>query len=93
MSRLPNVDISALIKTDVPLYMELYGRLRCFIEASDEVATLPAERTLASAYGVSRITVRKALEELKTKGLVSCRQGRGYAVIRPAKGLQPPKSL
>ncbi|MEI9902886.1 MAG: GntR family transcriptional regulator [Asticcacaulis sp.] len=87
MTRLPDVDLATL-KAKVPLYVELYGQLRRFIEDAQDLAMLPPERTLASAYGVSRITVRKALQELKSDGLVSSRQGRGYMVIRPNTGPQ-----
>lgn len=43
---------------------------------------LPTEAELARRYGVSRHTVRNALAELRTQGLIESRQGRGSAVIR-----------
>lgn len=39
---------------------------------------LPAEGELATAYGVARETVRKALAELRDTGLISNQQGRGW---------------
>lgn len=43
-------------------------------------AVLPSEAELAGSYGVSRVTVRKALEVLREEGLVSSRQGFGWFV-------------
>lgn len=43
-------------------------------------ARLPPERTLAETLGVNRATVRAALHELEASGLVTARQGSGYAV-------------
>jgi DNA-binding FadR family transcriptional regulator len=41
---------------------------------------LPPERSLAETLGVNRATVRTALHELETVGLVTARQGSGYTV-------------
>lgn len=43
-------------------------------------AVLPSEADLAGAYGVSRVTVRKALELLRGEGLIDARQGFGWFV-------------
>jgi GntR family transcriptional regulator len=45
---------------------------------------LPAESDLASAYGVSRATVRQALKSLEQDGLIVTRQGRGSFVVEHA---------
>ena len=42
---------------------------------------LPTEKELCSAYGVSRITVVRALAELKKEGLIESRQGSGSYVL------------
>jgi GntR family transcriptional regulator len=44
-------------------------------------ASLPTEEALCNEFGVSRITVRRALQDLEAQGLVERRQGRGTYVI------------
>jgi GntR family transcriptional regulator len=47
---------------------------------------MPSEAELAAEYGVSRVTIRKALGELKGAGLIDSRQGFGwYAVGTPLR--------
>lgn len=41
---------------------------------------LPSESDLSAEFGVSRVTVRKALETLREEGLVDARQGFGWFV-------------
>lgn len=43
---------------------------------------LPAERTLAEEYGVSRFTIRKALEKLSSIGVIRIVQGAGNFINR-----------
>ncbi|MGF1771280.1 GntR family transcriptional regulator [Vibrio maritimus] len=65
------------------LYKKVMQDLKSRID-SEEFAigdTLPTERDLIDAYSVSRITVRKAIEELVKLGLVEKRQGAGSTVI------------
>ena len=44
---------------------------------------LPTESALMLAYGVSRHTVRSAVQDLRTRGVVSSRQGMGSVVTEP----------
>ena len=44
---------------------------------------LPYEKQLASQYGVSLWTVRKALSELEQRGFVKTLNGKGTIVIKP----------
>lgn len=65
--------------------MTIADDLRRQITAGDLVAgaVLPSEADLAGSYGVSRVTVRKALELLRRDGLVGSRQGFGWFVAVP----------
>jgi GntR family transcriptional regulator len=66
----------------MPLYRQLRRSLREAIDqevlAPDD--SLPAERDIAIDFGVSRITVRKALEGLVDEGLLDRRHGAGTFV-------------
>ena len=44
---------------------------------------LPTEDSLIARFGVSRITVRRAIQNLVTRGLVEIRRGRGTFVAPP----------
>lgn len=63
---------STLTMTESPKYMEVAERLRGLLSGGER---LPGERELAGMCQVSRVTVRKALELLRTENLVS-RRGR-----------------
>ena len=65
-----------------PLYLQLQRILRDAIlqQALTEYDALPTERDLARDYGLSRITVRKALDGLVEEGLVTRRRGAGTFV-------------
>jgi GntR family transcriptional regulator len=52
---------------------------------------LPPERALAEHFGVSRVTLRRALEELARGGVVT-RSGTGWAVVSATIG-EPPNVL
>ncbi len=48
--------------------------------ADGDGGLLPSEAAIGSRFGVSRVTVRKALELLRSEGLVESRQGLGWMV-------------
>lgn len=52
---------------------------------------LPPERALAQHFGVSRVTLRRSLEELAQAGMIA-RSGTGWMVASPAIG-EPPNVL
>ena len=65
-----------------PLYQQLRRALRDAIEDSRLAPeeALPPERELAEEFGVSRITVRKAVDALVEEGILNRRQGAGTFV-------------
>jgi len=66
----------------VPLYRQIYGHFRSQIIAGDieTGALLPTEHEVMETFNVSRITVRRAFNDLQDAGLVTRRQGRGTVV-------------
>lgn len=65
-----------------PLYHQLYALVKRKIEGGDlrHGTLLPAEKDLGVLFGVSRITVKRALDELEAEGYVSRHRGRGTHV-------------
>jgi GntR family transcriptional regulator len=82
------IDISALdigslnSESPVPLYHQIENDLRRLIGSGKlpPNATLPSEKALCRAYGVSRHTMRKALARLVADDLITRRAGRGTRV-------------
>ncbi len=72
-----------------PLYHQLYALLKSKIESGElpQGSLLPSEIELAARFAVSRITSKRALNELGRDGLVERRAGRGTHVR-----LRPPSS-
>jgi GntR family transcriptional regulator len=67
----------------VPKYYRLKEALLEIIGDLKPGALLPTERALCEAYGVSRTTVRQALQELLVDGRLYRLQGKGTYVARP----------
>jgi len=73
------------ITDESPLYARVEGVL------ADEIADggfkvgdqLPTEGSLLARFGVSRITVRRAIQNLVNRGLVEIRRGKGTFVAAP----------
>ncbi|OOE59440.1 GntR family transcriptional regulator [Salinivibrio sp. ML323] len=65
------------------LYKKVMQDLRSRINSDEfEVGdTLPTEKALSEHYGVSRVTIRNAIDELVELGLVAKRQGAGTSII------------
>jgi GntR family transcriptional regulator len=78
----------------VPLHRQL------FLVLHDEIArgaltdgeALPSEQTLSEQFGVSRITVRRALTDLADHGYIERRQGVGSFVRSPQPSIPQPTS-
>lgn len=66
----------------------VYERLYAAIEEQQVGDAIAPERTLAEEYGVARMTVRRAIDELVREGFLERHQGRGTFVARP-KVAQP----
>jgi GntR family transcriptional regulator len=63
-------------------YREIADALRARVDAGEFAAgrLLPSEAELSSQYHASRVTVRRALEELRDEGRLDARQGLGWFV-------------
>jgi len=70
----------------LPLYYQVYASLLERIQGGEfpPGSYLPAERQLTEDYGVSRITIIKALNELSREHHIKRQQGRGTVVTHPA---------
>jgi GntR family transcriptional regulator len=86
----PNIALERSEAT--PIYMRLANAIR--VQINDGVLqtgeALPPERELGDLTGVSRVTVRKAIELLMREGLLSRRQGSGTYV---APRIEQPSAL
>ena len=69
----------------MPVYVTFKEMIRSQIEKGELAPgdKLPSERDLAAAHGLARMTVRQALTELVTAGLLYREQGRGTFVSVP----------
>jgi GntR family transcriptional regulator len=82
-------------RSNWPLYLQIADDLREQIlsETLRPGQRLPSEHSLMDAYGAARQTVRKAIAELKSEGLLDSEQGRGVfvraraAIVRSADEL------
>jgi DNA-binding GntR family transcriptional regulator len=67
-----------------PKYLSVREHLRRRVAALPEHTVLPPEPVLCAEYGVSRITLRRAVDGLVADGHLVREQGRGTYVTRPA---------
>ncbi|MCE8537909.1 GntR family transcriptional regulator [Ruegeria pomeroyi] len=77
-------------ETGGPRYVQLKRRLEEGISSGvlPPNSSLPPERELAGITDLSRVTVRKAIQELVRDGLVEQRQGSGTFVIEPVARME-----
>jgi len=61
-------------------YQEIAHTLRERVSAEGPGHVLPSESELSAEFGVSRVTVRRALETLRDEGVLDSRQGFGWFV-------------
>lgn len=69
----------------LPKYHQIYLLLREQLADGRFAGALPGEVALAARFGVARVTVRKALEQLEAEGLVDRAPGRGTVPRRAAE--------
>jgi DNA-binding GntR family transcriptional regulator len=83
--------LTALIRKDIPLYRQLDVILRDQIAGGQLLPgdRLPSEAELCVRYGVSRATVRQALEALDREGWIERTPGRGTFLRNPGSPIQP----
>lgn len=74
---------------DGPLYVQIADRLREEIGALATGARIPSEPQLSRAFGVSRFTVARAVEQLVDEGLIVRRQGSGSFVAEAPLRREP----
>jgi GntR family transcriptional regulator len=79
----------------IPLYYQLEQDLRDRIRRGQFPggAPMPTEQRLCESYGVSRITVRRALDSLLASGLIARRQGVGTFVTGPGETVKSLKLI
>lgn len=67
----------------MPIYMQIADWVAAHIEDGSWQPghRLPAERTMADNWGVAYLTIRRAMKELRERGLIVSVQGRGTYVI------------
>lgn len=75
----------AALGTDraVPLYKALSNKLKERIRGGEfsQNSEFPSERELKAQYGVSEVTIKRAIAELATEGLVETSRGRRTRVV------------
>jgi Transcriptional regulators len=67
----------------VPLYYRVYKELKRRISEGEYRPgdRIPPEIELVKAFNVSRLTIRRALEELKSEGLITRHKGKGTFIV------------
>ncbi|WP_205407561.1 GntR family transcriptional regulator [Collinsella phocaeensis] len=70
--------------SEAPLYYQLYSVLKeRIIDGVYAVGSiLPSESDMIQEFGVSRITIRRALADLENDGYIEKRKGKGSLVLR-----------
>ncbi|MCD2191467.1 GntR family transcriptional regulator [Actinomycetospora soli] len=73
--------------SDRPPYRQIADQLRDLIDSGALVAgdKLPSEAVLIEHYGVARMTVRQAVQELRNEGRVVAEHGKGTYVRQPVQ--------
>jgi DNA-binding GntR family transcriptional regulator len=62
-------------------YVQAADVIAARIESGQYKERLPSERALSAELGIAYMTVRRAMELLRERGLIITRQGRGTFVV------------
>lgn len=86
---------SLVLNRKLPLWYQVSQSLRASIlgRPQDASPRLPTEEQLAVHYGVSVLTMRQALKELETEGLISRHRRRGTFIEPRARRVSPVRLL
>lgn len=68
----------------IPIYYQIQGHIRGKIKTNEwaEGETIPSERLLSEEFGVSRMTVRQAIQGLVDEGILTRKRGSGTYVSK-----------
>ena len=74
-------------KEGAPLYLQIYKELQKRIENGiyKENELLPSEASLQAEFNVSRITIRRSLQDLELAGFIKVQKGKGAMVLANRK--------
>jgi GntR family phosphonate transport system transcriptional regulator len=72
-------------RRDSPIWRQIYDHILALIETGELAPgeQLPGENSMASSLGVTRITLRRALQQLQKEGHLTARKGVGIFVRSP----------
>jgi GntR family transcriptional regulator len=82
-------DVAVSAGAQSPKYREITAVLRGELRSQPVGTQLPSERELAERFGVSRMTLRQALDELEAEGRITRVRGSGSFVARPTVAMGP----
>lgn len=72
---------------NAPLYLQIYKELHKRIENGEygENELIPSESSLQTEFNVSRITIRRSLQDLELAGFIKIKKGKGAIVLPQRK--------
>lgn len=72
---------------NAPLYLQIYKELQKRIEKGEyrESELIPSESCLQAEFNVSRITIRRSLQDLELAGFIKIKKGKGAIVLPQRK--------
>src|SRR5436190_20552845 len=88
----PSIDRMARSNEKLPLYAQLKEQIIAAIARRDLAPSdkIPSQRVLCEGYGMSHMTVRRAINELLHEGVIYAIPGKGLYVTEPKHDAEPP---